>query len=109
MKNGAITSTATITTNAICSARLPAWLTGAVMAETAGTPSTAAISDPPSEQAGRAHQQHQRHDDEDHGVGALGKKNLGKPSVVPEPKPGTIAALVRAIPPITNPANPTIM
>src|SRR5215217_3113017 len=96
MKNGAITSAATITTNAICSARLPAWPTGAVIAETAGAPSTAAISGPPSEQAGRAHQQHDRHDDEDHSVGRFREEYLGQALDHAKPEAGHDRAHDRA-------------
>src|SRR5215212_12174467 len=78
MKNGAIASATTISTKAICSARLLAWPTGAVMSDTAGAPSIAAMSGPSSEQTGGSHQQHDRHDDEDHRIGSFRTEHLGE-------------------------------
>src|SRR5436190_19828526 len=73
MKNGATISTAVMMRNAIVSLRPSAECSGAAMVSLA-----TAMSGRPSEQAGRADQQHDRHDDEDHRVGRLGKEHLGE-------------------------------
>src|SRR5471032_1065296 len=54
------------------------------------------MSGPPSEQAGGPDQQHDRHDDEDHRAGGLGKENLGQPFDDTEPKTGEDRAHDRA-------------
>src|ERR1700730_7501586 len=70
--SGASTSTATMTTNAIATLSIRA-------ARGATVTFCATMSGAPSEQAGRADQQHDRHDDEDHGVRRLRKEHLGEP------------------------------
>src|SRR5438093_6569593 len=70
---------------------------------------TASISGGPSEQPRGPDQEHDRHDDEDHGVGGLREKYLGQPSTRPRPKPVRIAPMIEPMPPITTTANTTMM
>src|SRR5436190_24386420 len=67
-----MTSATTMTANAISSLRERT-------ASVAFGSATRCTSRAPSEQARRADQQHDRHDDEDHSVGGLGKEHLGQP------------------------------
>src|ERR1043166_9981517 len=90
MKNGATISTVTISRNAIVSLRPSAQFAGAVMV------SMAAMSRPPPEQAGGADQQHDRHDDENHGVRGFGEEHLGETLDDAEPAAGDDRAHDRA-------------
>src|ERR1700744_6218412 len=76
MYSGATASTATMMMKAIGSLQLGP--RGAVTGEPPAAGSTRSMSGPPPEQAGRPHQQHDRHDDEDHGVGGLREEHLGE-------------------------------
>src|SRR6516225_1136864 len=70
-----------ITTNAIASLRVrTAWSPVAC--------ATRCTLCGPSEQAGGPDQQHDRHDDEDHGVGCLGKEDLGEALDDAQSEPG---------------------
>src|ERR1700752_3973483 len=98
MKNGAAKSAATISRNATTSLLLR-WRPPALPPFRLWAPAGATLcsmSGPPPEQAGRPHQQHDRHDDEDHRVGGLGEEHLGQAFNDPEAEAGDDRAHDRA-------------
>src|SRR3981189_2959899 len=70
--NGTEASSAAITTNTIISSRTARGVTGKVSSV------NALMSGRPSGQSRWLYQQHQHHQDEDHGVGSLGIKVFGQ-------------------------------
>src|ERR1700693_991676 len=91
IKNGAITSAATITRKAMGSDSKRVFLSVSAAGSTLCN-----ISGPPSEQSGGADQQNNRHDDKDHSARSFGKKNLGQTFDDAEPEAGDDRAHDRA-------------